>query len=154
MLLKTQNNWFVKAFVKRDLREHRLKKHSKFTNNKDVVTKYKNYFITLTAGGEPKEYVEALKRILTYKKFKVKYGYGVIELTKNGEPHAHIYIESEDYIRSERIARIWKRSFFQIKRVYKDNGIRNYCEKDSNNTELLSFCKKNKIPRVINLGDL
>lgn len=149
--LKKCNNWFVKAFVKNDLKLHLKHKHSKKVNNHDPIKNNNNYFITLTAGGLPKEYCEAINKILYYKKFKVVSGFGVIELTKNNEPHAHIYIECKDYVRKERIERIWKKSFSQIKKVKYDNGIRNYCDKDKDNTKLLEFCHYHKIPRIISL---
>lgn len=114
-----------------------------------IRNKVNKYFITLTAGGKGKEYIQAIRKILHYKKFSVVNGYGVIELTKNDEPHAHIYIESKDYIKHERIKRIWKKSYSQIKNVKFDNGIMKYCDKDENNEKLLEYCKKNNIPRVV-----
>ncbi len=124
------------------------KKHKLKKRYNTCLTKINKYFITLTAGAVPKEYENAISRILKYKKFKIDYGYGVIELTKSGQPHAHIYLETKEYLRKERVKRIWKKSFIDIKNVKIDNGIKNYCEKDKDNTKLLEFCRLHNIQRL------
>lgn len=107
------------------------------------------YFITLTAGPpKPNIYMKAIGRIIRQKRLKIVDGFGVIELTKDKRPHAHIYIECTRYVCKSDITRIWKESFIDIKNVKTDNGIKKYMHKDENNEELIQFLKKHSCPRI------
>lgn len=145
--LAGRDEWFDQNFIEEE--DQRKKPRINMNNYSDG----NKYFITLTACPEvtekPSLLVEAIKKILKQKAFKITYGYGVIELTKQGMPHAHIYIECKAYIRLQMIKRQWKKSSVDLKRVKKDNGIRDYQDKDRDNKELASFLHKHNLERVI-----
>lgn len=109
--------------------------------NRFFPRKTKNiaYLITLTS--HPKtsvdDYKNAFNRIKKYKKFNIIKIHGVIEYTINKRPHAHIYIESTDYIRLERLKRIWKVSNIDLKRAFNEDGLKEYFTKDPNHITLL-----------------
>ena len=120
----------------------------------NYATKINKYFITLTSSSvkkDPNEYYSAIKNIIKQKALKIEYAYGVIELTKDGKPHAHIYMECCAYCRLAFLKRQWNGSSIDIKRVKKDNGIRNYQNKDKDNEQLLSYLAKYKCPRTYSL---
>lgn len=130
-----------------------LKKHSpkRDSNYTDGINKY---FITLTKGiDDPKIYLQQIEKLLNYKAFKVEAGYGVVELTKDGSPHAHIYVECKRYLRKDKIERvIWTHSFIDIKNVKKDNGISAYVDKDKDNKDLLEYLADHKCARTYRKG--
>jgi len=120
----------------------------------NYTLKINKYFITLTsssANKDPNKYYKAIKDILKQKALKIEKGFGVIELTKSANPHAHIYIECKGYCRLAFLKRQWSETSIDIKRVKKDNGIKNYQNKDENNATLLAYLAKYDCPRTYSL---
>lgn len=131
----------------------KLKKRRR-DGTRNYTTKINKYFITLTsssANKDPNEYYTAIKNILKQKALKITYGYGVIELTKNANPHAHIYMECKGYCRLAFLKRQWTSTSIDIRRVIKDNGIRNYQNKDENNDKLNTYLSDHQCPRTYSL---
>lgn len=124
----------------------------KFKRNTTYSSETSKYFITLTSGKiiSPIPFAESIVRILKQKRLKISDGFGCIELTKAGKPHAHIYVESTKYISKSDISRIWKEGFIDVRNVKKDNGIRDYTEKDKDNEVLLNYLLEYKCERVYN----
>lgn len=123
-----------------------------FENQRKKSDIIKKYFITLTSGkDDPHEYMNAIKRILKQKVFKIISGYGCIELTKKGNPHAHIYIESYTYLDLQKLKRCWEFTSIDKKSVKKDNGIKNYINKDEKNAKLLSYLSSHNCERTFKI---
>lgn len=117
---------------------------------KNYTKDINKYFITLTSGTieSPIPFKKSIVRILKQKRLKILDGYGVIELTKKGKPHAHVYLESTKYISNGDIKRIWDKGFIDIRNVKKDNGIKKYQDKDAENLVLRTFLDKWKCERI------
>lgn len=99
---------------------------------KSLTSKKIAYLITLTSKDAlPIEtHKEAFNKIKNYKKFKIYNIYGVIEYTKADIPHTHIYCEAQDYIRKERLIRLWKHGHIDIRRAFNSKGLDQYFSKD------------------------
>lgn len=130
----------------------------KLKRSSNYGLKINKYFITLTSHPEqldPNQYYKAIVNILKQKLFKTEFGYGCIELTpKTKQPHAHIYMECKAYVRLDKLKRQWKHSSIDIKKVIKDNGIKNYIDKDDGNDELLTYLRNNSCQRTYSLDTL
>lgn len=134
-----------------EMRPKKIKRVFKgqFANNRDKSNILKTYFITLTSGVDsPHAYLNAIKKILNYKCFKALNGYGCIELTKQGNPHSHIYLQTHNYVRLQKLKQCWKDTSIDIKLVKKDNGISKYIHKDAKNTKLLDYLQANNCERT------
>lgn len=126
---------------------HKIKQPS----GNDYSKSGNKYFITLSSCptiNDPNVYYQAIQNILKQKCFKSSYGYGCIELTKKGEPHAHIYMECKAYVKLAKLKRQWKHSSIDVKSIKKDNGIINYIDKDENNKALNDFLEKHDCKRT------
>lgn len=93
-----------------------------------------DYLITLSSNTNLNidDFKTSFNRIKKYKKFKITSIYGVIEFTKNGLPHLHIYSSGDNYIELARLKILHKKSAIDIRRAFNKKGLDKYLSKDEN----------------------
>lgn len=124
---KARFNWIRKKFFPNSYPKYSKKKTAK----KPIA-----YLITLESCTDSKieDYKKAYNRILKYKKFKITDAFGVIEFTKKGLPHLHMYVETDPktrtYISTDLLKRIWSKSRVKKDFAFDRKGVENYLSKD------------------------